>query len=41
MIERSWPTLLVVAVCLGLAFANAARAPALVIGVVVAFSRLR
>ena len=35
MIERTWPTLLVVATCLGLAFANAARAPALVVGVVV------
>jgi competence protein ComEC len=35
VIERSWPTLLVLAACLGLAFANAARAPALVLGLVV------
>ena len=35
MIERSWPTLLVVAACLGLALANATRAPAFVLGVVV------
>ena len=31
MIGRSLPTLLVVAACLGLAFANAARAPAFVL----------
>ena len=35
MIERSWPTLLVVAACLGLAVANAVRAPAVVLGIVV------
>lgn len=35
MIERSWPTLLVVAACLGLAFANALPLPALVLGLVV------
>jgi competence protein ComEC len=34
VIERSWPTLLVVAACLGLAVANAVRAPALVLGIV-------
>jgi competence protein ComEC len=34
VIERSWPTLLVLAACFGLAFANAARAPALVFGLV-------
>ena len=32
LIARSWPTLLVAALCLGLALANAARAPALVVG---------
>ena len=31
MIARAWPTLLVVAACLGLAAANAARAPALTV----------
>lgn len=35
MIERAWPTLLVVASCLGLALANAVRAPVLVLGLVV------
>lgn len=35
MIERGWPTLLVVATCVGLALANAARAPALLLGFVV------
>ena len=35
MIQRSWPTLLVLAACIGLAFANAARAPAYVLGLVV------
>jgi len=35
VIERSWPTLLVVAACLGLALANALRAPGLVLGIVV------
>lgn len=35
MIERSWPTLLVLAACVGLALANAARAPFLVFGLVV------
>jgi competence protein ComEC len=38
VIERNWPTLLVLAACLGLAFANAARAPALVLGLVGAVS---
>ena len=35
MIERRWPTLLVLAACFGLALANAARAPAFVLGLVV------
>jgi hypothetical protein len=35
VIDRSWPTLLVVAVCLGLALANAQRAPGIVLGFVV------
>ena len=35
MIERSWPTLLVLAACLGLALANAVRAHAFVLGFVV------
>ena len=35
MIERRWPTVLVLAACFGLALANAARAPELMLGVVV------
>ena len=35
MIERRWPTLVVLAACLGLALANAVRAPVLVLGLVV------
>ena len=35
MIGRSWPTLIVVAACLGLAAANAARAPAAAVAVLV------
>jgi len=35
VIERSWPTLLVLAACLGLALANAVRAHAFVLGFVV------
>lgn len=35
MIERRWPSLLVLAVCLGLALSNAAPAPGFVVGLVV------
>ena len=41
MIERAWPTLLVVAACLGLALTNAIRAPAtVVLAAVVLFAAL-
>ncbi len=36
LIERSWPTLLLLGACVGLAIANALRAPAVAVGVLVA-----
>ena len=35
IVERGWPTLLVLAACIGIALANAVRAPAIVLAVVV------
>lgn len=40
MIERSWPPLVIVSACLGMAFANAARAPEWIVGAVAAVAAL-